>query len=52
MRALAIGLLGAVLILTAPIPTLAIGQTKHHHRHTVRTHHWFWQHWHHNHRKR
>jgi hypothetical protein len=52
MRKLAIGLLGALLFLTSPIPTLAVSHAKHQRRHTVQRHHWFWQHWHLHHRKR
>jgi hypothetical protein len=49
MRKLVIIVLGAVLFLTAPIPTLAVA--KHPTRHAVKHHHWFWQHWHVHHRK-
>lgn len=50
MRVLAIGLLGAVLFLSSPSPTLAHVQSKHPH-HAAKAHHWFWQHWHIHHRK-
>lgn len=46
MRVLAIGLLAAALSLTIPNPALALNQSKHHSRHAVQKHHWFWQHWH------